>query len=157
MSNLKIEKFARKPFYVDVVEVTEKNAEAVAEWCHGEVRFGKGPDNTDGSERPFLYVKVRVHRPLFERQTKAYVGDYVLYAGTGFKVYTAKAFKNSFNPVDSSLKEEPRDAELCQYEYDVEPDDEAYDERFCGEPAVPGTIACKMHDGMIEVMTAKTG
>lgn len=86
---IKTEKYARKPFIIDAVQVTEENLEKVAEWCMGEVV------QADGRR----YVKVRVHRPLNERQTKAFVGDWVLYAGTGYKVYTDKAFLGSFEPV----------------------------------------------------------
>lgn len=79
-------KYVRKPFYIDAVQVTAQNLQDVAAWATGEVRT-----DTDGQ-----YVKVRVYRPLNDRQTKAYLGDWVLYAGTGFKVYNDKAFKNSF-------------------------------------------------------------
>ena len=89
---VKIEKFVRKPFFIDAVQVTADNVEAVATWCQGEVRKFKDSKGKVTDE----YVKVRVHRPLNERQTKAYVGDWVLYAGSGFKVYTVKAFNSSF-------------------------------------------------------------
>lgn len=80
-------KYFRKPFYIDAVQVTADNLAAVASWVNGEVRIDKDKAR---------YVKVRVHRPLDDRQTKAFLGDWVLYAGTGFKVYTPKAFANSF-------------------------------------------------------------
>lgn len=85
-------KYARKAFYIDAVQVTPENMDAVAKWASGEVR-------TDSDAAGKKHVKVRVHRPLNERQTKAYVGDWVLYAGTGFKVYTTKAFTANFEPV----------------------------------------------------------
>lgn len=93
---LKTTKYARKSFPVDAVQVDEENFEDVATWCQGEVRTETGPAHE------IRYVHVRVHRPLNERQTKAYVGDWVLYAGTGYKVYTDKAFRNSFEKVDQS-------------------------------------------------------
>ena len=88
------EKFMRKPFLVEGVRVTEENMAAVAEWCSGQV------DSTIpmGKKYPVNYVKVRVIRPLNERQTRAFKGDWVLYAGTGYKVYSDKAFKDSFVP-----------------------------------------------------------
>jgi hypothetical protein len=89
---IKPEKFARKPFVVDAFQVTEENAEAVAKWCLGEVRKTRQGDNGEF----VLYVKVRVLRPLNERQTKAYIGDWVLHSGAGFKVYTGKAFESTF-------------------------------------------------------------
>lgn len=81
----------RKPFEVEAVEVTEENLTDVAKWCSGDVV-------AEGNERQRLFIKVRVARALNERQTKAYPGDWVLYAGTGFKVYTAKAFHKTFEP-----------------------------------------------------------
>ena len=77
--------YVRKPFEVEAVEVTEENIEEVKDWCQGYL---------DTDKR--LFIKVKVARALNERQTKAYSGDWVLYAGTGFKVYTAKAFHRTF-------------------------------------------------------------
>lgn len=79
-------KFTRKPFEVDAVQVTAENIDEVAKWCQGEVTTEDGQP----------CIKVRVLRALNERQTKAFVGDWVLYAGTGYKVYIDKAFKKSF-------------------------------------------------------------
>ena len=110
---IKPEKYARKPFIVDAVPVTAENIHEVAKWCLGEVRENRL--NGDDAEKA-LYVKVRVLRPLNERQTKAFIGDWILHAGTGFKVYTGKAFESTFdraleddydkvftNPADSDL------------------------------------------------------
>jgi hypothetical protein len=82
--------YVRKPFEVEAVEVTTDNVEEVAKWCDGKV-LAEGDD-----ENPKQFVKVRVARALNERQTKAYPGDWVLYAGTGYKVYTPKAFAKTF-------------------------------------------------------------
>lgn len=81
-------KFTRKPFDVDAVQVTTDNIAEVAAWCQGSVE----------AENDAQYIKVRVIRVLNERQTKAFIGDWVLYAGTGYKVYTDRAFKKSFVP-----------------------------------------------------------
>jgi hypothetical protein len=89
-------RYARKPFYVDAIQVTAENMEEVAAWCLGEIRQFETEPSELGS-RTNNYIKVRVHRPMNERQTKAYVGDWVLYAGTGYKVYTPKAFEASFD------------------------------------------------------------
>lgn len=93
---LKTDKFARKPFYVDAIQVTAENMEAVAEWCQGDVVKTEAPKAN--------YIKVRVHRPMTPRQTQAFVGDWVLYAGTGFKVYTDRAFQGSFEPATVTQK-----------------------------------------------------
>ena len=86
-------KYVRKPFYIDAVQITALNLENVAKWVDGDVR-------TDDQGQ---YVKVRVHRPITDRQTKAYPGDWVLYAGTGYKVYTPKAFANSFEQHSTAI------------------------------------------------------
>jgi hypothetical protein len=88
---MQTEKYVRKPFYIDAVQVTEENIAEVATWCDGELLTSSGGEGAKDA-----YVKVRVHRPLNERQTKAFVGDWVLFAGTGYKVYTKKAFEASF-------------------------------------------------------------
>lgn len=88
-------KYVRKPFYVEALQVTAENIEAVAEWCSGEIRTTKKP----GSDDEVRYIKVWVQRPLDERQTMAFEGDWLLYAGTGFKVYMDKAFQKSFEKV----------------------------------------------------------
>jgi len=107
-------KFARKPFYVDAVQVTSENMAEVAEWCQGDVITSDTPPNG-------THIKVRVHRPLTERQTKAFVGDWVLYAGTGFKVYTDKAFEKSFEGAESTVEvEHNRDTTTGQYVSDEE-------------------------------------
>jgi len=105
-------KFLRKPFYVDAVQVTEENILEVAKWCDGEVRWTKSknvevtrrreveiqettePDVDDRRQ----YVRVRVVHPLNDRQTMAFVGDWVLYSGSGYKVYTKKAMLENFDP-----------------------------------------------------------
>ena len=97
---LKIENYTRKPFPVEAVQVTEENLNEVAKWCGGDIHTStKTLRNAAGEEtskikRPF--IKVDVHRPLNDRQTKAFVGDWVLKSESGFKVYTLKAFDNSF-------------------------------------------------------------
>ena len=80
-------KYTRKTFDVDAVQVTAENMAEVAEWCSGKL----GQDDKDQA-----FIKVKIHRPLSERQTRAYVGDWVLFAQNGFKVYTPKAFENGF-------------------------------------------------------------
>lgn len=89
------QQYVRKPFYIDAVQVTEENLKEVAQWCMGDIR-------TEVREKgEVTYIKVRVHRPLNERQTKAYVGDWVLYANKGFKVYTGQAFEKNFEKTDA--------------------------------------------------------
>lgn len=86
-----IKSYVRKPFFVDAVQVTEENLNDVAVWCGGKlISLQK-----EGVP-PRKFVKVKVKRPLNSRQTHAFVGDWVLSAGTGFKVYTDEAFHKNF-------------------------------------------------------------
>lgn len=82
-------KFIRRSFEVDAVRVTDENIDDVAKWCQGEVL------ETNGKK----YIKVKVQKIISDRQTQAFVGDWVLYAGAGYKVYTNRAFRNSFDQV----------------------------------------------------------
>lgn len=84
-------KYARKSFEVDAVRVTADNIEEVAAWCKGTVIV-----ETDEQNKLQQYIKVDVQNVLNDRQTQAFVGDWVLYASNGFKVYTSKAFNKTF-------------------------------------------------------------
>lgn len=92
-------KFARKPFYVDAVQVTAENMEEVAKWCEGDLRKTSKPEGAQDE----MYIRVRVQKPLNDRQTKAFVGDWVLYTSTGYKVYPPKSFDKSFVPVNEEV------------------------------------------------------
>lgn len=98
---MKTHKFARKPFYIDAVRVSEANISEIAEWCGGDVHCGEDAEQ---------FVKVKVHRPLTERQTQAFIGDWVLFSGNGFKVYTSKAFDKSFEKVKTLTKAQADEA-----------------------------------------------
>jgi hypothetical protein len=96
---LKFEKYIRKPFAVDAIEVTRENIREVARWCGGKVERHRRRDY--GYREGFdQYIKVEVRKPLSERQTRAYYGDWILAAeqgtSTSFKVYTQPAFSASF-------------------------------------------------------------
>lgn len=93
---LNLEKYTRKPFDVDAAQVTEENLEQLAEWIPGaEIREQK----VNGE--PKRYIKLKVKNSQNERQTKAFVGDWVLYSdsGSGWKVYTQNAFARTFEPL----------------------------------------------------------
>lgn len=89
---LQIKNFERKSFPVKAVQVTAENMEEVAEWCGGEIHT---KDSADKSKSE-LFVKVPVHRPLNEKQTQAFVTDWVLQSPAGLKVYINRAFVKSF-------------------------------------------------------------
>lgn len=111
---MKTRKFSRKPFDVEAVQVTEENFREVAEWCEGEIRS----QERKGEEVEF--IKVKVYLAAFDRQTKAYVGDWVLKTETGFKVYTQSAFDKTFveNPGPTPSVPARRDADVAK---DAEP------------------------------------
>lgn len=127
MTELHPEKFARRPFFVDAIQVTAENLDAVAAWCMGETR-------TTEQTAEEKYVKVRVHRPLTERQTKAFVGDWVLYAGTGFKVYTPKAFEKSFEPLgEHAVKLSKAEADAAGFSPPIEHSGKSYRDATTGK------------------------
>ena len=90
-------KYVRKPLYVEAVQVTPENFSQIAEWCGGEVVEESPTKNGRGN-----YIKVRVTNPMNARQSQAFVGDWILYTPRGYKVYTPKAFHNSFVPVETN-------------------------------------------------------
>lgn len=93
-------RYVRKPLFVDAAQVTEENFEEMAMYCQGDIKpQGEGDHGS--------YIHVRVHSPKNPRQTKAFVGDWILYTDRGYKVYTDKAFQASFDLADAI---EPRTA-----------------------------------------------
>lgn len=84
------QKYGRKAFVVDAVQVTPENMAEVAEWCDGEIRSKKRRG------KAVKFIKIDVHRPLNEKQTEAFVSDWVLFSLTGYKVYTDRAFVGTF-------------------------------------------------------------
>lgn len=95
--------FIRKPLFVDAVRITGANFDEIAAWCQGEVQQDEMPDGTGKK-----FIRVRVHNPKNPRQTKAFVGDWLLYTERGYKVYTNKAFHASFDEVKPKIQDVPR-------------------------------------------------
>jgi hypothetical protein len=117
------EMYVRKPLYVEAVQVTIENFLDVARWCFGEI---KNKDETpvdfsQGPEPKNQYIQVRVANPKNAKQSKAYVGDWILFTkhGQGFKVYTPKAFYASFVKVDPV-----RDVVDLEVQDEQEPDEQ---------------------------------
>jgi hypothetical protein len=100
------QQYQRKPIIVDAVRVTEDNFFDVAHWCQGAIVSGGGQAKSidEIKQDKNKFIKVRVINPQRVRQTKAYVGDWVLYSEyNGYKVYTNGAFENAFlGPVEMS-------------------------------------------------------
>jgi hypothetical protein len=102
MGSVKTTQYIRKPLYVAAVRITGANFDEVAAWCQGEIQIDELPEEGTGKK----FIRVRVHNPKNPRQTKAFVGDWLLYTERGYKVYTNKAFHASFDevtPDDSPL------------------------------------------------------
>jgi hypothetical protein len=98
-------RYVRKPIFVDAVKITEQNFVEAAKWCHGQIRTQAEEllvdQNLDDPKIPrTCFIHVRVQSPKHIRQTRAYVGDWLLYADLGgYKIYTQKAFDSSFDEV----------------------------------------------------------
>ncbi len=87
MQNLNIQRYTHIPLFVEGVQITEENMEAVSAWCEGKMcKSGKGK----------WFIKVATIRPLRDRQTQGFVGDWVLKTSLGLKLYTDEAFKRAF-------------------------------------------------------------
>lgn len=101
------EQYVRKPLYVQALQVTEENFEQVARWCMGEIRnIDESPVAPGTTANPSKqYIHVRVHNPKNQRQTKAFLDDWLLYTERGYKVYTTKAFEANFDKVKKSEDE----------------------------------------------------
>jgi len=107
--------FSRKPFEVQAVQVTEENFEAVAKWCGGKIVTVQGSESTTVQAAPDRYIQVLVSRPMTRRQTEARLGDWILYASKGYKVYGNRPFIKNFNEKSGdilvSLDDEDGDAD----------------------------------------------
>lgn len=82
----------RKTFDVEYVVVTQENLSEVEAWCEGTVG-GEGEDS---------FIKLNDKNAMNARQTKAFIGDYVLKYGASFKSFGKKAFYKSFEDVVAS-------------------------------------------------------
>lgn len=83
---MKISKYARKPFFVEAVQVNGLEMDEISEWCGGEIIMVEDVP----------CIKVKVKRPLHVRQTQAFAGDWILKSEHGFKVYTDRRFNLDF-------------------------------------------------------------
>lgn len=93
---MKTEKFSRKPFTVEAVQVTAENMEDVAKWTKGTIHETP-PEIAEKFNKPVQkWVQIEVTHSMNDRQTKAFIDDYVLFANRGFKIYTPKAFERNF-------------------------------------------------------------
>jgi hypothetical protein len=92
MSKLEVKKYVRKPFEVEAIQVTRENFDQVAQWC-------KGNKQTLNDGTP--YIKVKVFKPMGDRQTEAHIGDWILFMNGGYKVYLDQSFTRTFEEVNN--------------------------------------------------------
>lgn len=98
----KVQHYVRKSFGVDCVQVTAENMATVARWCKGDVLVTE-PKNP-AMAKQYIYLDVPKSRD--ERHERAYIGDWVLKMGGGFKFYNDRAFKDAFElPVKPTVQE----------------------------------------------------
>lgn len=96
---IKTERYVRKPLYVDAVRVTRENFEEILGWCQGDIGFSDGrmvDGKVEEIDPDSQYIRIRVHNPQSPRQSRAFVGDWILYTEKGYKIYTEKAFSENF-------------------------------------------------------------
>lgn len=122
-----IQKFQRKPFPVEGVRVTKENMQEVAEWCKGEVKV---------SGKKTKYIFIATHRPMTDRQTQAYIGDWILFAERGYKIYTQNAFARNFELVEAGTGKDHADfvpEDKGQLEFEITPGLQVFDVNVTGE------------------------
>lgn len=136
---METEKYQRKPFEVDALRVTEENFKFCAGLCSGEIRTEKDRRNVVTT-----YIKIFVNRPLNEAQTKAYVGDWLLYTPSGWKIYKDGAFRNSFEKVQPA--QDVMSAEKIQQMYE-----EAV-QTMASFPDPPKTYVEGLENSVVQVM-----
>lgn len=88
------EKYVKKPLFVDAVRVTEQNFDELVDWVQTTTQ---AEVIDDGSKK---FIKIFVHSPKNAKQTKAFIGDWLLKTDLGIKIYTNRAFRGSFEPVE---------------------------------------------------------
>lgn len=102
---MQIQKFMYKPAFVEAVLVNDTNMAEVAAWCGGSIQTAPP---REGKDVLGLYIKVDVQRPMSNRQTQAFSGDWVVLTQfQGYKVFTPKAFHGAFMSVTEDAEERP--------------------------------------------------
>lgn len=95
---LDLVKYVRTAFEVIAVRVSRTNMHAVARWCKGDIRASY-PGKTSFRS----YIHVEVFLPRNDRQSQAFVGDWILLSKNGFKVYSDRSFKQDFRRKQTML------------------------------------------------------
>lgn len=102
-------RYIKKPLYVDAVRVTRKNFNEVTKWCGGRIQTERANAPQNAGQK---FVKIEAHNPINIRQTKAFVGDWILQTERGFKIYTHTSFVESFDEVNQDRSVESQVADF---------------------------------------------
>lgn len=106
--SLDIRRYVHTPLNVNAVQVTAENMVQASRWCGGQIL------NQPSDNRPYILVDVvRSNKP---RQSQAFVGDWILETGIGWKVYFDKAFRRDYLP---ALDQGTTKTEMVNEESDV--------------------------------------
>lgn len=96
--------FVKKPLYVEAVRITRKNFNEVSQWCSGRIQTEQANAAQNAGKK---YLKIDAHNPINARQTKAFIGDWILRTERGFKIYTHNSFVESFDEVQGEMPVTP--------------------------------------------------
>lgn len=91
-----MQKYFRRPFDVNAVEVTPDNAQEVADWCGGTVAQGDYKHSKYKIQLPV--VKVPGNGPNKGKAVDARIGYFVVEHNGSFRVYRPKQFEETFHP-----------------------------------------------------------
>lgn len=88
--------YQRIPNPLQVVRVTEANMAEVAGWTDGNIK---------ATDEGRLFIEIDVVKPGNDRQTQAFVGDWVIFSpqGGGFKIYMDRPFQQNFEQVSVEM------------------------------------------------------
>lgn len=90
---IEVSTYARKPFTVEAVKVTENNLDEVAAWCNGQAVKDAKP-----------HVKLKDVHTREEKNTRAFPGSWILKSAQGYRIYGEKAFHACFTKADVEPK-----------------------------------------------------
>lgn len=93
------QRFERKTFVIEAMQVSLENITQVIEWVNSS--GGRATLMQDDIKRPYISIDVR--RPANQKQTMAYIGDWVTKSGIAFRIYTDSAFHRSFEETEKPV------------------------------------------------------
>lgn len=99
---IETQRYVKKPLYVEAVRVTEQNFDELVDWAKTTTQAEVIHDG------PKRHIKIFVHSPKNAKQTKAFIGDWLLKTDLGIKIYTNRAFRSSFDQVAEVVEDEPQ-------------------------------------------------